>query len=520
MLFVLFLSISLVSANEYDRVNNTLSLDESDIDICDNYIDDNIDESNNLKESSQKELEADEPSGYIVVNNWEELQYYCAQTDKDYTLKLKENTNFYPNDPNDTNYQIKIKNNVKVIGSDGAYIGDNSSNPREIHFVAIIVEDYAKVGLNFENITFKFIKSIRPTNSPDGIFIQMGGLNTNIIKNCHFSDIVAKSGHSSIVYLKKGAATLTDCSFVNCTTSYGVVGIYDPSSVRSTNMIVRNCYFENNYAETEPGCINNCGKLTVYNSTFFKNRSFWWAGAIHTHSYANTTIYDSNFTDNVAGWNGGALYTYSYLQIHNSIFTGNNCTTNNGGGAIGASYYNSKPHIYVDGCLFEKNENNCWRLDSLSTEGIGRGGAISLMDAGSIEVRDTTFIANAASIGTAICAIEVKGYGSPDIIIVNNSFINHTRMGDVLNVRVNGTILNVSNNYYYGNSIELSSVSLARRGVSNEKAIFEVNVKLAHPNYYDSDILDKTSYEVYVNNEYVKTVNNKVFSVDFGDLDI
>ena len=119
-------------------------------------------------------------------------------------------------------------------------------------------------------------------------------------------------------------------------------------------MTVKDCYFENNFAWTEPGCINNCAILTVYNTTFYKNRASVWAGAIHTHFYASATIYDSNFTDNVAGWNGGALYTYSYLNIYNTVFSGNNCTTNNGGGAIGACKHMSAPHIYVENSLFEK----------------------------------------------------------------------------------------------------------------------------------------------------------------------
>ena len=284
-------------------------------------------------------------------------------------------------------------------------------------------------------------------------------------------------------------------------------------------MVVRNCYFENNYASTEPGCINNCGKLTVYNTTFYKNRSFWWAGAIHTHAGGNTTIYDSNFTDNVAGWNGGALYTYAYLQIYNSVFVGNNCTTNNGGGAIGACSYQTDPHIYIENCLFKDNTNNCWATDELSND-YGNGGAIAFMDAGSLEVRDTTFIANSAAYGSAIRAVDVAAYGSPDIIIINNSFINHTRHNDVLVVRVDGTILNVFNNYFEGNSIVFSNLTLTKLSEDKEQATLQVNVSLKNPTYYDSDILNKTLYDVYINNKYVKTVNSSTFSVDFDDYDI
>ena len=510
-----------------EDVNVTSTSVESPLEIrdsIDNIDDSNLNESNRLQFSSQDSMKSN--NDIIVVNNWDELQYYCTQTDKDYTLKLKENTNFYPTNPNNGAIsQIKVKNNVKIIGSEGSYIGDVSPDARRIEFVAFLVEDNSLYGsLNFENVTFKYIYSVYSnrlvSGTRDGIFIQMGGIRNNLFKNCIFHDILSQYGHATIVYLKKGTATLDNCSFINCTSGYGVVSVYDPNSVKSTDMIVRNCYFENNYASTEPGCINNCGKLTVYNTTFVKNRSFWWAGAIHTHAGGNTTIYDSNFTDNVAGWNGGALYTYAYLQIYNSIFIGNNCTTNNGGGAIGACSYQSDPHIYIENCLFKDNNNNCWSLDELSTEGYGRGGAISLMDAGSIEVRDTTFIANSAAYGTAICAYDVAAYGSPDIIIVNNTFINHTRMGDVLLVRVDGTILNVSNNYYSCNSIEFSNLTLTKLDEGKEQATLQVNASLVNPSYYDSDILEKTLYDVYINNKYVKTVSSSTFTIDFDDLDI
>ena len=541
MLFVLFLSMSIVSANEIgdnitsindespmESVDNISSLSvESSVETVDNIDcmneDSNINDSNVLQTSSQEVIQSEED--VIIVNDWNELQYYCAQTDKDYTLKLKENTNFYPSDPHDPIYQIKIKNNVKIIGSDGAYIGDEPQNVRDIRYVAFLIEDNSKVAsLNIENVTFKHIWVVysaqgASSGSRNGIFIQMGGKKNNVIKNCVFQDILSQYGHATIVYLKKGSATLDNCSFINCTSCYGAVSVYDPNSVKSTDMIVRNCYFENNYASTEPGCINNCGKLTVYNTTFVKNRSFWWAGAIHTHNGGNTTIYDSNFTDNVAGWNGGALYTYSYLQIYNSVFIGNNCTTNAGGGAIGACSYQTDPHIYIKNCLFKDNSNNCWATDELSND-LGNGGAIALMDAGSLTVLDSTFIANSAAYGTAIRAMDVDTYGSPDIIIVNNSFINHTRHNDVLMLHVDGTILNVSDNYFEGNSIVFSNLTLIKLSEGREHATLQVNASLKNPSYYDDDILDKTEYDVYINNKYVKTVNTTVFTVDFGDLDI
>ena len=518
LIFSLFIvSVGCVSASEISD-NVTIVQDmsiSSQNDLYQNNFqksnESNVVGSNNLQDS----LQATELDDTIIVNNWDELQYYCSLKDKDYTLKLKDNTNFYPTKPSDSNYQIKVYNNVKIIGGNGSYIGDKTPNPSNIPYTAIVVPDNYKSSICLENVTFKWVNAL---GSPDGLFIQMGGKYNSVIKNCNFTDIYVGHGHASIVYLKKGTATLENCSFINCTSGYGCVGIYDPDNFKKIKMIVKDCYFEGNYATTAPGCINNCGILEVYNSTFYKNRAFWWAGAIHTHGGGNTTIYDSNFTDNLAGWNGGALYTYSYLQIYNSIFSGNNCTTDNGGGAIGACAYISNPHIYIEKCLFEYNANNCWAPDSLSS-GTGRGGAISLMDDGSLEVHDTTFIANAASIGTAICAWAISEYGSPDVIITNNSFINHTRQGDTLNVRVSGTAAIIENNYFYGNSIQFSTLTLNKVSEGKDQAILEVSSSLSNPSYYDENILDKTSYDVYVNGEYVKTVDSKVFTIDFDELD-
>ena len=516
MLFVLFLSMSILSANEIDD-NVTSISDENMIEIVNDidYTEDVVVSESNILQVSQDSLQSSEDEE-IVVDNWEELQYYCAQTDKDYTLKLKENTNFYPIDPTSSSCQIKIKNNVKIIGTEGSWIGDSSKDPRALMHIAISVEDNSKVGLTLENITFKWIKVEGGFNLPDGRFIYIGGKKNTIIKNCQFNDLTIKQGHSCVIHLGKGTAIIDNCSFINCTDGYGVLSVYGSYP----HMIVKNCYFEGNYASTEPGCINNCGKLTVYNTTFIKNKSFWWAGAIHTHGGGNTTIYDSSFIDNVAGWNGGALYTYSYLQVYNSVFIGNNCTTDNGGGAIGACQYESTPHIYIEGCLFEDNSNNCWYPDSLS-DGPGRGGAISIMDVGSLEVRDTTFIANAAARGTAICALAVQGYGSPDVILVNDSFINHTRVNDVLEIKIWDTSFkNISDNYYLGNSIVFSNLTLVKLSEGREDATLQINASLKNPTYYDDDILDRTLYDVYINSKYVKTVNSTVFSVDFGDLDI
>ena len=487
---------------DFNQTADTLSFDLNQSSLKTNF------EDNIMEESSDE----------VIVNNWDELQYYCSLDDKNYTLKLKENTNYYPSDVSDSNGQILVKNNVKIIGSEGAYIGDISPQAGNIEYAAIKVADDSGIGITLENITFKWIGT---SYQSDGVFLVMGGNANNYIRNCYFTNISTNIGHSSILHIKKGKAVLTNCTFINCTTDFGCVSIYNPDDdptnlCTKASMEVNDCYFEGNYARTEPGCINNCGMLVVNNTTFYKNSAFWWAGAIHTHGGANTTIYDSDFIDNLAGWNGGALYTYSYLQIYNSRFIGNNCTTNNGGGAIGACKYLHSPYIHIEDSLFQNNENLCWGLDELSTTGTGRGGAISIMDDGALELYNNIFIKNSASIGSAVCAISGGlSYGSPDVKIVGNKFINHTRMGDVLDIRLSSvSIAEIKDNYFLNNSIVFEKLKLSAEDPIDGLVNFHLDVSLKNPKYYDNDILEKSSYYVYVDGVYHSTVSSKDFTLN------
>uniref|UniRef100_UPI0037DDA953 Ig-like domain repeat protein n=2 Tax=Methanobrevibacter smithii TaxID=2173 RepID=UPI0037DDA953 len=513
MLLVLLLGVSSVSANDLNEVNSSnIELDDSSMVI--------------MEDSAQAGSDVNDPAGnpsddVIIVNNWGELKSYCEKTDKNYVLQLKENTNFYPENGDDNSNQITVRNNVTILGNTGAYIGDVSPKASTLFYTPISTPENSGISLKLVNLTFKFISVSKLSSLDSGMVVELAGDCTgNLLENCTFDNITALSSHACVYYIKKGYTTVRNCNFTNINTCFGVLSIYDPDAglnCNTSHMLVENSYFENNYATTEPGCINNCGQLIVKNSTFYKNSAFWWAGAIHTHSGANTTIYDSNFTDNVAGWNGGALYTYSYLQIYNTTFTSNNCTTNNGGGAIGACFYGTNPHIYIENSLFQYNTNNCWSLTNESTTGTGRGGAISIMDAGDLDVYNTTFIANSASIGTAICANQAQGYGSPNVRLIGNKFINHTVVGDVLIIDLSKSELELSDNYYYNNSLVFSKTKLSEEERIGNTTVLNIQFKLKNDKYYDSDILSKSGYFVYVDGVYLKTVYSESFNLTFND---
>ena len=509
MLLLLFVFIGNVAANP--------EIDVDSISECDNSSIQSISAQNDIIMSSNEDLMED--SGEIEVSDWDDLRYYCSLSDRNYNLKLKENTNYYPTDPTSDDYQIVVKNNVTITGSLGAYIGDSSSNSRAISYTPIKVLDKSGIGITLNGITFKWISTSYQT---DGIFMSLGGNVANTIRDCTFSNIVTNMGHSSIVHIKYGDLDIVNSSFTNCTTDFGCISVFCPDDdstkiCTGARMTVRDSYFSDNYAKTEPGCINNCGVLKVYNTTFYRNSAFWWAGAIHTHGGGNTSLYNSKFIDNVAGWNGGALYTYSFLQIYNSTFIGNNCTTDNGGGAIGACRYLHSPYIYIENSLFKDNANNCWGPDSLSS-GSGRGGAISLMDEGGIDVRNTTFIHNSASKGSAIAIISQGANGSPDVRITNNTFIDNTKTGDVLYIYLSkSSKCEISNNNFINSTIEISKLRIAAEDPVNDEIVINIDTTLKNPAAYDSDILDKLDYNIYVDGVFYKKILGNKFVYSFMD---
>ncbi len=374
-------------------------------------------------------------SGTATVTNWTQLAGKANSTGIDYTITLNGPINI-------TSENVVFGNNAIIEGNDYSYITGSIGN--RIPFKTTY---NSPLNITFRNVKFQNI------NCQMVIHVQNSG--TTILDNCTFINITTGNDHHSVVYNNKGIMNITGCNFTNCTTGYGVITNHMYGSTTDVILNVKDSKFENNYALNEPGAINNCGNLTVYNCTFNKNNSTMWAGAIHTHTNAETLIVGSSFNDNVAGvggpygWNGGALFSYSTLKVFNSTFTGNNVSVLTGGGAIfGYSMGTSTYNITVDSCNFTNNANNY---------NGGYAGAIGVQNIGYLTVTNSNFIHNIADIGQAIYGItKNESYclnctncscpncpnctncshnvstGVPNCTIINNTYLNHTGTGDTV----------------------------------------------------------------------------------------
>ncbi|WP_305556769.1 PQQ-binding-like beta-propeller repeat protein [Methanobrevibacter sp. V74] len=373
--------IGCVSAQNIDDTSDLSTNDVDDAIPSDSLNDElNTDESNLLSNPTNP-----------PVTSWSELGNKVSGTSGDDTVYI--GANLTPTG------QIVIRHNVTIIGSDNTYIGGSSSNNAVSYSYIPIYSSASGLSITLKNIKFQ--------NCGGNILMQFSGNGNYNIENCTFENCTATGSHQSIVYLNYGHANITNCTFKKCTTSYGTVSNYNAASVNNVHMIVRGTTFKNNSASIEPGAINNCGQLIVYDSIFEGNSASWWAGAIHTHSNANTTIIRSIFRNNIAGWNGGALYSYSHLTVINSNFTGNEAHNSNGG-AIAASNYGSSPYVNIENCNFDNNTAT------------GSGGAISF-GGPSLIVNNSRFNNNVASSGSG----GAIAFGGSSLIVDNSSFNNN-----------------------------------------------------------------------------------------------
>lgn len=430
LFIVLICFIGAVSATE--DVNDTVITDSGIDEVNAVEIEQTVDDTNQVTEvqsndESNNVLTSGTP---VAAADWNSLKLKCELPTSQY-ITLTGNTYTIGN-------AINFKNSATIVGSDVSYItgGSTSKTP--------FVNTNSALTLHFINVKFLNVNAKN--------LLELDG--TVYLENCTFNNVQTATGHNSVIYNTNNYMYLTGCNITNCHTGYGAVTNYNSGSTTSVIMYVDDCKFINNSASVEPGAINNCGILYVNNSEFDGNHANWWAGAIHTHTNAQTEIENTIFKRNTAGWNGGALFTYSKLKIKNCTFEDNNCTTNNGGGAIGAYNYGSGYNITICSSRFNYNTNLCYAYTNISTTSVGRGGAISVLNGGYLTVCNCNFTGNYAKIGQAIAAAtytyENGTGGNPHIKICNNRFVDHTATGI-------DTVVITGNDYIFNNNVFINS---------------------------------------------------------------
>lgn len=474
------------AASATDDINNDTFTADNDLSVVEQIDDADTSEDTTLKaKNDENNILTENP---VTVTTWNELSSNAGASGAGKTIQLSDG---YTYNPTST---ITFGNSATIIGTPDSYISGSYSG---IPFR----NTNSALSITFKNVNFKDISCT--------MLMQMAG--TTVIDGCTFTNVnAASSGQNSVIYNTYGTMNITDSTFTNCKGSYGVITNYRWGTTTAIILNVKNSKFENNYAYNEPGCINNCGILTVYNTTFVGNNAELWGGAIHTHTNANTLINKSTFKSNTAGWGGGALFTYSVLRVYNSCFDDNNCTGDYGG-AIGAYNYGSQFDIIVDNCTFKKNNN----LNSN-----GKGGAIGTLNGGYLNVYDSYFIDNYAHNGLAIYAAnQYIENGTDDrayLEIEGCTFENHTGTSDTvvisgyINAFNDNTFINSpQSNHYSGSGNTYNSIYLPILLMNNNDDVLSI---------FNENILEVGSAStIYVNVSSSNPVTGRKASTTTGE---
>ncbi len=159
-------------------------------------------------------------------------------------------------------------------------------------------------------------------------------------------------------------------------------------------------------------------EVVVSQSVFANNETVSNGGAmlIDGDALVEVAVHESEFIDNEAGNTGGAIAVWPVeaLDISDSIFRRNDALTGDGG-AVYAEVITGTG-VYVDSTAFESNS---------AGEDTGTGGAVVVVEATELEIRDSHFSSNEAMQGGAVVGTVVPTIDVTDSVFEQNSSIEY-----------------------------------------------------------------------------------------------
>ncbi|MBR3213681.1 MAG: right-handed parallel beta-helix repeat-containing protein, partial [Methanosphaera sp.] len=286
---------------------------------------------------------------------------------------------------------------------------------------------------------------------------------------------------------------------------------------------------------------NNSGGINLYytnvtDSSFINNQQIVTdnlridGGVLYVSG--NTTIDNCKFINNTfkltnslnQGGHGGALSVSGNTTITNTLFDTNildstSTWANSGsGGAIGASYISQVYSLTVLNCTFKNNSADNHAAGSSSTgeyQNAAEGASIYIgsISWGDILIENNTFTDEySRSYGSILVNQNPIGENQKATTTIrNNNFTNIK--SDYETLKINGTgTKTVENNNYQNCKIQYKNLTLTapEKIYSNDIITITANIELLNPDYYDEDLLEKTSYTWYIDGENTTNSNTSV----------
>ncbi len=323
--------------------------------------------------------------------------------------------------------------------------------------------------ITFKNTSSNSIFTCDFVNNTAALF--GGGVNYretphNITFNSNFINNKAEFG-GGVNFFETFDNVIFNGKFIGNSADYG-------GAIATTNGVIENTSFFNNFASTDGGAIYFDGDGEVNNCEFYNNSfvgGYGDGGAIYFH--ADGTVYNCNFTNNIAVYYGGAVYFWKNGKISNSNFDNSSARdggavyvhgnadvdtcnfTNNdartggaiefwGNGTVANSNFNKNVASFSGGAIYSSNDLKI--SDSIFSSNsalMNAGGAVFIYSKG--EIIHCDFTDNSASIGGAI---DLRGDGAT---IFESAFSNNFATDEGGGIFLEGSNANFNNVNFIGN---------------------------------------------------------------------
>ena len=426
LIFLIFLSLSAVSANSTDDSVSTSPVDNDNL----------------TADSAENTVHSESSEG-----NFKELTGLIEDVSQNGTLELNKD---YKHDSGDSD-GIEITKSITISGNGHIINGSDASGIFKISNSNIILKD-----IIFSNAF----------SGDCGAAINLNNVNCEII-NCSFINNQANNAGGAI-YLSNSNINITNCTFSN-NMGYGLF-VQGGAIYATYNSAVNaaNTKFYHNNADCGGAIFAfNFTDLNINHCDFFENIANYYGGSIYSDSVIK--VNHSNFYSNKAKLKGGAIHSSNspyfcndYLMVNNSNFYNNSAEW---GGAILCSnignnlIYNSKfvSNRAVCGAVYSRTSiNNVSIIDSscFDNEAIN-GTIIYAPSCGEIILKNGNFTNNDGDYGVLIYTVQgrFKLTFLNHNITINNCNISDNDASHSLIFSLWGNILlNNSNLVYHDNS--------------------------------------------------------------------
>ncbi len=217
---------------------------------------------------------------------------------------------YFPTKGNDRNQAFKIPDGVKLYGG---FVGtEKKLDARDWKAHPVILSgEIGANAINDNSYTVVYTKNVSAETLVDGFTITGGAANG-------FSDkgTISRCGGGWYNDGSNGTSNpiIINCEFVN---NYGRdgAGLYNYASKGMTNPTIQNCVFRNNRADLDGGAIHNNGSDGTANPiidacVFQENEATYGAGIFNSaiSGEAKPLILNCNFISNIAYIRGSSIY--------------------------------------------------------------------------------------------------------------------------------------------------------------------------------------------------------------------